>query len=298
VSVKLVADGRSGIATVTAFSGSATQKLEVKIGAAAAERVAVTASTSSVPANGGTAIISARVEDASGNPLSGVPVTFTTTAGTLTPATSLTNEGGFATSSLSTTAQAEVTATAGGKSSKVTVSVRSRSTITMTPPAGGIFVGAPATFTVTPGTAVALAAVTIDFGDGQSQTLGAISSSTVVVHFYEDDGVFQAMVRATDIDGGTAEATGSVAVTSFTFSATSSPTSGVVGSLFSFSVTGLPTTVPIDRYEWNFGDGTVRSTTTGSTTHGYLTPGLKTVSVTVVPRYGSSKTATFQLVVT
>jgi len=298
VSVTLVADGRSGIATVTAFSGSATQKVEVKIGAAAAERVALTASPSSVPANGGTATISARVEDANGNPLTGVPVTFTTTAGTLSTQSSLTNDSGFATTFLSTTAEATVTASSGGKTSTATVRVRSRSTITMTPPSGSVFVGAPATFTVTPGSGVALTGVTIDFGDGQYLSLGAISSATVAVHYYTDDGVFQAEVRATDVDGGTAVATGSVAVAPITFSASSTTTSGLKNTIFTFTVSGIPTSVAIDRYVWNFGDGAVTTTSTGSTTHAYTTAGLKTVTVTVYPAHGNALTATFQLVVT
>ena len=144
----------------------------------------------------------------------------------------------------------------------------------------------------------ALSGVTISFGDGRSQNLGTISGSTTVVHFYEDDGVFQATVRGTDVDGGVAEATGGVAVTPFTFSASGSPTSSTLGTVFSFSVTGIPTTVPIDHYEWTLGDGTIRQTDTANTTHEYLTKGTKTITVTVVPRYGNRKTATFQVSVT
>lgn len=297
VEVVLIADGRSGTATVTAFSGSATQKIDVKIGAAAAERVAVTASPSSVPANGGTATVSARVEDASGNPLTGVPVTFTTTAGTLSTPSALTNDNGFATTFLSTTAEATVTASSGGKTSTAVVRVRSRSTIAMTAPSGTLYVGAPVSFTVTPGSGVAFSGVTIDFGDGRSDTLGAISSATPVVHFYTSDGIFQATVRGRDIDGGTAEASAGVGVIPLTFTASSSPTSAAVQTLFSFTVTGLPASVPIDRFVWNFGDGTSTTTTTTSTTHAYVTPGLKTVSVTVYPLYGDAKSATFQVIV-
>lgn len=299
VTVKLTADGRSGTAIISAFSGAATKTLEIKIGAAAAERVALTAAPTSVPANGGTAELSARVEDISGNPLFGVPVAFTTTAGNLTAGSALTNENGIAKVLLSTTAQATVTASAGGKVGTVTINIRSRSTITLTPPAGSVFVGAAAIFTVTPGTAVALTGVTVNFGDGTpSRSLGAISGSTTVVHFYEDDGVFQATVRGTDVDGGVAEAYGGVAVMPFTFSASGSPTSGALGTVFSFNVTGIPTSVPIDRYEWNLGDGTVRQTNTGNTTHEYLTRGTRTITVTVVPLYGSRKSATFQISVT
>ena len=227
-----------------------------------------------------------------------MPVAFTTTAGNLTAGSALTSENGIARVSLSTTAQATVTASAGGKVGTVIINVRSRSTITLTPPAGSVFVGAAATFTVTPGSAVALSGVTINFGDGHSQSLGAISGSTSVVHFYEDDGVFQATVRGTDVDGGVAEASGGVAVTPFAFSASASPSTGALGTVFSFNVTGIPTTVPIDHYEWNLGDGTLRDTDTGNTTHEYLLRGTKTITVTVVPLYGSPRSATFQVSVT
>jgi hypothetical protein len=196
VIVKLIADGRSGTATIMAFSGSASNDLEVRIGAAAAERVAVTSSQSSVPANGGAVTISARVEDASGNPLFGVPVAFTTTAGTLSPVTALTDEGGFASTLLTTTARATVTASAGGRTGNTTIEVRSRSTLSLTPPAGVIYVGAAAAFTISPvGTLVPFKDVVIYFGDGDSRSLGAITSITTQVKYYESDGIFPVTVR-------------------------------------------------------------------------------------------------------
>jgi hypothetical protein len=298
VTVTLKADGRSGRATVTAFSGSASETLEVLIGAAAAERVSVTASPTSVPSNGGTVTISARVEDASGNPLNGVPVTFSTTTGTLATQSALTNESGFATTTLSTTTAATVTANSGGKTSTAAITVRSRSTITVTPPASPLVVGSPATFTVTPGAGVAMRNVTIDFGDGQSRELGAISSATTVQHYYTDDGLFQVEVTGEDVDGGTAEASAGVAVVPFTFSVTSSSGSNPVDTIFTFTVTELPASVPIDRYVWNFGDGQVQTTTSKSITHAYQSPGLKTITVTVYPLRGDPKSATLQVIVT
>ena len=297
VTVALVADGRSGMATVTAFSGSATQTLELVVGAAGVDEVAVSASPTTLPPNGGVSTITARVTDPFGNPLSGVPVTFTTTAGTLEPKSALTNEGGFATSVLTTTSEAAVTARAGAVSGSFTVRLRARATIDLTFPTGTLFVGAPATFTVKPGT-VPITGGTIDFGDGHSQPFGAITNTTPLVHFYEDDGVFLVEVKATDADGIVVEAAGSVAVLPLTFSATASPTTGAVDTIFLFTVTELPTTVPIEKFVWSFGDGTVTTTTSKSITHGYQTAGLKTITVTVYPLHGTPKTATLQVVVT
>lgn len=297
VTVKLQADGRSGKATVTAFSGSAKQTLEVVIGAAAAERVAVTAAPTSVAANGGTVTITARVEDASGNPLFSVPVTFTTTAGTLSAVSGLTNEAGIATTNLSTTTAATVTASAGGKTGTAAISVRSRSSISISAPSGSVFVGAPATFTVTPGSTVPFSAVSIDFGDGQRQNLGAISGGTSVVHFYQTDGVFTASVTGTDTDGGTATAQGGVAVIPISFTAVASPTITTVNTPISLSVTGISSTVPIDRYEWDFGDGSSIGTTSSSITRSFTTPGVRSITVTVVPLYGPRRSSTIQVTI-
>ena len=296
VTVALIADGRSGTATITAFSGSASETLEVKIGAAAAERVLVTASPSSVPANGGTSTITARVEDLSGNALTGVPVTFTTDAGTLSSQSALTNDAGIATTFLSTTAAATVTASAGGKTGTAKVTVRSRSTVELTVPTASVFVGAATSFTVKPGT-VTLTNVEIDFGDGDSIQLGAISASTVVQHFYEDDGIFLVEVTATDVDGGTAVASGSVAVIPFTFTA-SAPATADVNTTILFKVEGLPASVPIEKFVWNFGDGGVQTTNSATITHSYQSVGLKTITVTVYPFHGDSKTAILQVQIT
>src|SRR5262245_40188286 len=49
---KLIADGRSGTATITAISGAASKTMTVAIGAAGASHIAVTANPQSLPATG------------------------------------------------------------------------------------------------------------------------------------------------------------------------------------------------------------------------------------------------------
>src|SRR6185503_18332794 len=114
VTVKLFGDGRSGVAKVTAYSGAATSTVEVDVGAAGATRLALTANPQSLPPTGGTAVISARVEDMQGNGIGGVPVSFSTTKGNLSAGTAVTNDLGTAQTSLTTVAEATVTASAGG----------------------------------------------------------------------------------------------------------------------------------------------------------------------------------------
>ena len=95
VRVKFIAGSQSGTATITAFSGGASGKLEnLRIGTAAAERVLITATPQALSCQGGTSQIEARVEDVSGAGVAGVPVSFSTTTGQLNPATSNTDAGG------------------------------------------------------------------------------------------------------------------------------------------------------------------------------------------------------------
>jgi hypothetical protein len=132
--VKLFGDGRSGTATVSAFSGAATQTVEVAIGAAGASRVVLTATPQALGPTGGTAVVTARVEDEQGNGLLGVPVSFSTTAGTLSPTSALTNAEGLATTSLTTTAAATVSATAGASTGQVALTLKARTDLTLVAP--------------------------------------------------------------------------------------------------------------------------------------------------------------------
>ena len=98
VTVRLHAGTRSGRAVVRAFSGGVTSgDLSVDIGGAAAGSINLTANPSNVPASGGTSTLLAVVFDADGNRLPGVPVSFTSTAGTLSSTVVVTNSQGEAT---------------------------------------------------------------------------------------------------------------------------------------------------------------------------------------------------------
>jgi hypothetical protein len=116
VTVKFVANGNNGTAVITATSGGATtgnNPLRILVGSAAVGRVTVSATPNPIPSSGGTAAIHASVVDFNGNALGGVPVIFTTTAGSLGNAIVNTDNGGSAQTTLSTSQQATVTATVG-----------------------------------------------------------------------------------------------------------------------------------------------------------------------------------------
>jgi hypothetical protein len=80
--VQFLGNGQSGKATIKAISGgAASEGLDISVGAAAAGRVNLTASPTSVPSTGGTSTITAVVADASATRWQR-SVTFSTTAGT------------------------------------------------------------------------------------------------------------------------------------------------------------------------------------------------------------------------
>ena len=113
--MRLIAGTRSGRAVVRAFSGGVTSgDLSVDIGGAAAGFINLTANPSNVPASGGTSALLAVVFDVDGNRLSGVSVSFTSTAGTLSSTSVVTNSQGEATTTITTNRDATVTASTGG----------------------------------------------------------------------------------------------------------------------------------------------------------------------------------------
>jgi hypothetical protein len=296
---KLIADGRSGTATITAFSGAAKNTLEVKIGAAGAARVLVTATPQSLPATGGTATINARVEDQQGNGLLGVPVSFSTTAGTLASTSVISGDSGLASTTLSTTAAATVTASAGGGTSgtltnTVAITIKPRTTVTLTVPASAN-VSTPASFTVGVGANTIVTNVKLDFGDGESVPLGAVSTNTNVVHIYGSPGTFEVTATATDSDGITTPVTSQVAVLPLSVTGTASPTAVVFGGSVLLSVTVTPAGAAIAGYDWDFGEGQTITTQSPQTSWIPQTRGTKTVIVRVRPVKGAPLTVILQV---
>jgi hypothetical protein len=289
---RLVGDGRSGVAKVTAFSGGATQTIDVTIGAAAAGRIAVTASPQSLAGTGGTSTISARVEDAQGNGIAGISVSFSASRGSLSQTSAVSNAEGIASTTLTTTQESTVTASAGGATAAltgtVTVTLKPRTTVSISAPASAV-VGVPASFVLTPGANTIITNVTVSFSDGGERSLGAITGATQVAHVFTTPGVASITATATDSEGGTGTATAQVAVAPLQLSLLVSPSTVPRGSLVTFTATPSLGAV-IERYEWNFDDG--RGTVvTGPTAHAtYTTVGPRAVVVRAFPLGGVAPT--------
>jgi hypothetical protein len=304
VSVRFNAGTRSGTATITAFSGAArADALEILVGGAAVDRVMLSASPTTVSPGGGTVQLIATVLDESGNRVSGVPVSFSSTAGVLGVSSVVSDGNGEARTSLTTSRQAEVTATAGAvDSSAITVRVAAAPTITITTLTSSPTPGQPVTFQVSVNPSAdgaPIREVTIDFGDGDQRSLGALTGTQQILHIFESGGTYTVTVTATDRDGERVSVSTVVSVvrTAVAVNLTASPNTTAVNQPVTFTTTVSPATTAVSSFLYSFGDGTQRSTNSGTTTHAYATTGTKVVRVTVFTADGGSYVAETEVVV-
>ena len=302
VTVRFNGGSQSGTASVTAFSGDAkSEAVELKVGAAAASRVTLNVTPSSVPATGGTVQLDALVSDADGNALAGVPVTFSATAGVLAQNPVVSDGNGLARTTLRTSVETTVSAGAGNvRSDQIRIALANPPSISISAGAAQTAVGQPVSFTVTVtqgANAALIRDVSVNFGDGSSVSLGALSGSTTVAHIYRSPGVFTATATATDVNGVTNSTSTVVAVGSVSLTVTASPSNPPVQTVVTITVTVSPSGVQVARYDYDFGDGTGASTTGNVTTHVYGSTGQKTIGVTAVLLDGSTVTGRTEIIV-
>ena len=295
VRVRLIAGTQSGIATVTAFSGGASGKIEnLRVGSAAVERVLLSASPQTLGASGGNSVITARVEDVNGAGVPGVPVTFTADVGSLSSGTATTDASGVTSVTLNTTAKSTVTANVAGKTATVAVSLNPRTGVTLTAPAGTLTALQPASFTVGVAATANISNVRVSWGDNTSQSLGALSGSIPVSHTYQEAGTFTVTATATDTSGFSEPVSTAVNVLpaqppSVIVSAT--PSSAVVGQTVVLRAQVQGNTSAIIRYEWTFDAGATpptASTTGNQVTVSWSSPGTKIIFVRAFQAAGPS----------
>ncbi len=292
--VRFISSGQSGTATITAFSGGASGKLEnLKVGSAAAERVIISASPQTLPPNGGTTTISARVEDVSGSGVPGVSVQFLSDTATLSSSSATTDESGTARITALITRTAKVTANVAGKTVEITLNLNPRTGLTLAGPTTPVSAGVPVTFTVGVAATSNIRDVTIDFGDDESRSLGAISASTTIQHTYDEAGSYVVRATATEASGFTETVSTSITILPGQPPAvmiTASNNNPTVGETVIFTATVTGATSTILRYEWNFGGDSVPATavTTGNrATASYTLPtGTRIITVRVIQATG------------
>jgi len=301
----------SGTAVIRAASGgiaSAADALSITIGAASATAVTLTASPSTVPPAGGTVSVIATVLDTNGNRLTGIPVTFSTTAGALSASVANTDSSGEARVQLTTNRAAKVTATAGSKSATVDVAAAGSNSIALSVSPTSPTVNQPVTLTVTPtiGTGNTAPRVVVDWGDGSQTDLGTVAAARTVSHTYSNAGNYTITATTTSEGGETATASIGVtvaprAVIGVNVSASSSTPSVNTPVTFTATVSG-DTTAVISSYVWQFFDsnGNLEATTTttgNQVTRVFTSTGTKTIVATANTADGRSGTGQTQIVV-
>jgi hypothetical protein len=296
VRVKFYADGQSGTATVTAFSGGASGKLEnLKVGSAGAERILLSASPQALACSGGNSQISARVEDVSGVGLASVPVVFTTTKGGLNPSNATTDSSGTASTTLTTSQEATVTANAAGKTATATVTLSPRTGIAITPPTGTISAGTPTSFTVTVAATANIGNVILNFGDNTApQNLGPISGSTTVPHTYSVAGTYTVTATASDAAGCSETVSTGISILPGQppgVTVTASNSAPKINETVRLTATVSGATSTVQTYQWSFGTcsgypDNATSTTGPSVTVAWSCEGTKVIVVNVVQTTG------------
>jgi len=306
----------NGTATITASSGGASvtsaNALKIAVGNAAVGSLSLTASPTTLPASGGSSTVSASVLDISGNVLPGVAVSFSTDTGAVSPSSATTNGNGVASTTLTTSRTAKVTATAGigttggtgstggtAQTKDVTVTVNVGPTIALgapTPPNPAVNQPVSVTLTITaPGaTQSPVRSATINWGDGQTTSVG--SSTATVQHIYRSTGTFIITATAVDANGDSSTATTAVTVINATPSVgvTANNDRPAVNTAVTFtisaSIPGSPTGVSIQNVHIDYGDGTGQDlgSTQTSATHTFTSSGPKTVVVTATTTAGTS----------
>ena len=321
------ADSSSGVAEIRATSGAAgggdadTNVVQVTVGAAAVNTVTLRANPGSVGPTGGAVELIATVIGADGQLLPGVAVVFSTDQGALSTPTVTTDVNGEARTTLTTSQQAVASATAGiTTSSSVTVTVRSGPAVTIScAPASGTgncaAVQADTTsntatviFTITKSTGSStLSTVTLNFGDGNSQSLGNLAGGTATsTRVYSGPSgstatTYTATVQATDINGETSTASIVVIVTprpQFLVTLAAALGTAVAGVGRPVTLTATVTGADaVSSYAWTFGDNTTAETDGNSTTHVYTSNGAKTATVEVTTTDGRTATAVVQFII-
>lgn len=305
------AGAKSGIATIRAFSGSsAADVVEVLVGAAAAQDIALRADPSNVSTNGGQVQVIAVVTDDSGNAIAGVPVVFSVDAGVLGANSATTDAQGEARVTLTTNRDTVVTARAGAAQAQLTVRAVNVPTVSIQTSANPT-AGVPVTFTLTANggsSANPITNVTLDFGDGTPPAaLGPVPTggSIATSHVYRQASAYTVRATSRDAQGfeGTTSTVVNVSRSTPQPSLSVTPSSPQAGQVVTATITiANPQSIQVQSAVIHWGNGTQTSlgspqsgTVTASTTYG--SAGTYTIRVEIVDITGATATAQTSIVV-
>jgi len=304
--VALTSGDQPGVAAVTARSGTNEASVDITVGAIL-RSLALSANPSSLGPGGGSTEITAVAFGDDGQPLAGVPVTFSTDAGTMASggAVRFTDASGEVGDTLTTDETATVTATSGAPGDGAAITASATVEVSTNEPPQVQFVVSP----TSPGVREqvnfnaagstddgSIVSFEWDFGDGGT------GSGERVSHRYETPNTFTVLLVVTDDQGATASSSQSVTVSlgqaptaSFTFS----PAAPQAGQPVTFDASSSSDPDgSIVEYRWDWGDGTSPDVLQGPTrVHNFATSGTFRVQLTVRDDAGNTTTIAQDVVV-
>jgi PKD repeat protein len=295
------------LAGCTLEDGSAPQDLTAP--SEFALSVTMTAAPDSVPRDGASqSVVTVTVRDAAGSPVAGQRLTLTTTVGSLSDSSVTTGSGGQASFTFTAPPAATVGSgavigvvpigTDGANAAQRNLTIRFTGTTNRSLPT-------PA-FTVTPDEPEANLAVRFDastttdegapcleacsyswnFGDGST------GSGRIVNHTFTAGRTYTVTLTVTDAAGSSASIARQVVVAAIegpTVDLTFAPATPLAGQPTVFTADAEAADGhSIVRYEWDFGDGTSQTTTSGSVSKTYASRGTYVVRVTVTDDTGQT----------
>jgi adhesin/invasin len=294
--VHAVSGGATGTSTTNSTTTCATNCVQITVGAAAVSAVSVRANPGTVPPGGGSVEIIATATGGGTNgnvPLASIPVSFSTTAGTLSAVTAVTDANGEARVQLTTTRKATVTANVGAQSKTVDVTLTAAASVTISTTPSSPTAGQAVLLTITPA-ADTSPNVVIDWGDGNQSSLGAVQSAQTIAHTYRSAGNYAITAVATQ-DGVSFQTSTAVTVgppPSVAISA--SVSTGTTATNFVFTVTPA-TANGVKDVSIDFGDGDSQDlgsiTSAATVSHRFGNTGTYTIKATETDGSGNTTTA-------
>jgi hypothetical protein len=284
-------------------TNSAGNVVRILVGAAGAQALTLSATPSTVSPAGSSVEIAAFVNDTNGNRLPGVPVTFSTTRGTLNPTIANTDAEGVARTTLTASEAATVSARVGSQTATLEVRAATVASFTLAVAPTQPAAGEPVSLTITPAANTA-PRVVVNWGDGSNpQDIGVVSAARAIVHTFTAAGFYTIEASGTSADGEVFTNAIPVTVASQPpVQVTANPTSAPVGTAFTFTIT--PTTgALIKEIKINYGDntednlGAISTQTTRQHTYSG-SPRAVTVTVTQTETNGRVTIATVTITLT
>jgi hypothetical protein len=288
-----------GTTTPPTTTSSTSNVVQIAVGSGAVDTVTVRANPSTVSTGaGGTVSVIATVVGTGGRLLSGIPVSFSASRGTLSSTTATTDAQGEARVMLTTNGDTDITVAAGTKTATAKVTGVAGPSVSLTCAVGSAAncasasIGQAVVFTAQRAQGSGnLTSAVLDFGDGSNVDLGTLSSPATVPHTYTQSGSFTARLTGRDGSGEESSSVQVVQVAAVTASLSLSKSGLAVTA--TATVTGTVT-----QYQWSWDDGTpVQTSTTATMSHTYAVAGQYNVVVTATLQGGGTVSANGTIVV-